>query len=272
MDHLDLSFMSLDENDNSLMKKIDEIFTNEVLKHGAVEYHLPTMVKGEVLEKCEYFNSFPQHLTVPAFVKKENYEKVVKDKEIVNRELAMHNIFLTPSACFGLYPMLDGKDVNEKIFTMNVNVFRYEEGRFDGEVRFWDFNVREVVFVGNNDYVNKMMEEFKAITQKVADNIGIPMNITKATDHFYPTTANIVKTRFQRSNALKFEMISTVNGKEVALGSFNYHNNHFSVPFHFDQDGRIVSACIGYGLQRWFSAIKSYGDETKKKVLEYEIK
>ncbi len=272
MENLDLSCMSLDENDNSLLKKIDAIFTNEILKRGAVEYHLPSMVKGEVLEKCGYFNSFPQHLTVPAFINKENYDEVLKDKTIISKELSMHNIYLTPSACLGLYPMLEDKKVNDKIFTMNVNVYRYEEGRFDGKVRFWDFNVREVVFVGSKEYVNKMMEEFKHITKEIADNIGLSMNINPATDHFYPTSENVIKSRFQKRNALKYEMSSIVDEKEVALGSFNYHNNHFSVPFRFDQDGKVVSACIGYGLQRWVSAIKNGGDELIKKVLDYEIK
>lgn len=165
--------------------------------------------------------------------------------------------------------MLAGKAINEEIFTMNVNVYRYEEGRFDGKVRFWDYNVREVVFVGSNEYVNSKMAEFKEITKKVSNEIGVPMNIMSATDMFYPTTENRIKKRFQSANDLKFEMISQVDGKQVALGSFNYHNNHFSVPFHFDQNGTIVSACIGYGLQRWVAAIKDAGDQAINKVINY---
>ena len=236
--NMNKAYVEFEENDALLMKKIEEIFRNEVVKRGALEYYVPSLLEGKVLEKCGYFRSFPHHLTVPAFVKKDYYEQIVKEKKVAGSQLGVHNLFLTPSACLGLYPMLEGKEVNDKIFTMNVNVFRYEEGKFDGKVRFWDFNVREVVFVGSNEYVNSMMSEFKEITQKIADDIGIPMAIMRATDIFYPTLENKIKKRFQNTNNLKSEMTSRVDGKEVALGSFNYHNNHFSMPFHFEQDGK----------------------------------
>ena len=266
------AYVEFEEKDALLMKKIEEIFRNEVVKRGALEYYVPSLLEGEVLEKCGYFRSFPQHLTVPAFVKNDYYEQIVKKRKVDGSQLGACNLFLTPSACLGLYPMLEGKEVNDKIFTMHVNVFRYEDGRFDGKVRFWDFNVREVVFVGSNEYVNHMMSEFKEITQKIADDIGVPMTITRAVDIFYPTLENKIKKRFQNKNDLKAEMISKICGKEVALGSFNYHNNHFSMPFHFDQNGKIVSACIGYGLQRWVAAVKEVGESSINKVLEYEIK
>lgn len=272
MDNMSKAYAEFEEKDALLMKKLDEIFRNEVVKRGALEYFVPSLVKGEVLGKCGYFNSFPQHLTVPTFIKKDYYEQVVEHKKIDGSQLGFHDLFLTPSACLGLYPMLEGKKVDNEIFTMNVNVFRYEEGRFDGIVRFWDFNVREVVFVGSEEYVNAMMSEFKEITQKIANDIGIPMSITKANDFFYPTLVNKMKKRFQRTNALKFEMTSSVDGKEVALGSFNYHNNHFSSLFHFDQEGKVKSACIGYGLQRWVAAVENAGEKAINKVLECEIK
>lgn len=272
MDNMSSAYAEFEEEDALLMRKMDDIFRNEVVKRGALEYYVPSLVEGEVLEKCGYFNSFPQHLTVPTFVKKDYYEQVVENRKINSSQLGFHNLFLTPSACLGLYPMLEGKKLDNTIFTMNVNVFRYEDGRFDGIVRFWDFNVREVVFVGSEEYVNAMMNEFKKITQKIANDIGVPMSLTKATDFFYPTSENKIKKRFQSTNALKFEMTSSVDGKKVALGSFNYHNNHFSLPFHFDQGGKVKSACIGYGLQRWVAAVKDAGEKAINKVLESVIK
>lgn len=269
MEDLRKAFVTFDENDALLMKSIDEIFRNKVVKQGAKEYFIPSMLEEEVLEKSGYFRSFPQHLTIPAFVKRECFDQTVKNKKVTETQVGMQNIYLTPSACLGLYPMLEGKTINDEIFTMNVNVYRYEEGRFDGKVRFWDYNVREVVFVGGNEFVNSKMGEFMDITKEISNEIGIPMSIMSATDMFYPTPENRIKKRFQSANDLKFEMISHVDGKQVALGSFNYHNNHFSVPFHFDQNGTTISACIGYGLQRWVAAIKDAGEQAINKVINY---
>lgn len=272
MENYNLGYVRYDDKDMMLFKKLDAIFTNEAFKKGALEYRVPTLLDGTVLEKCGYFNSFPQHLTVPAFVKREDYEEVVANKKILSKNVAMHPVYLSPSACLGLYPMFEGKNVSGKCFTINGNVFRYEEGRFNGDVRLWDFNMREIIFIGEEDYVNSMMEEFKGITQKIADQLGVPMNITIAADHFYPTPENAIKTRFQKKNALKYEMTAVVRENEVALGSFNYHSDHFSKPFNFDQDGKTISACIGYGLQRWVAAVKYAGEDVIKKVMDYEIK
>ena len=258
MNNEKLSSVSLDEEGTDIFMKIDSIFRKEAMNRGGHEYHIPILLDKDVLETCGYFNSFPQHLTIPTYIDKSYFDTVVTDKKIENKELVMCNKFLTPSACLGLYPLLRGKQIDKSIYTMHEKVFRFEEGRFDGNVRLWDFTVREIVFVGEEDYVNSIMDEFKNITKRVADAIGIPCDIKQSTDHFYPSVENVVKKLFQKSNALKFEMVSQVNGEDVAIGSFNYHNDHFSKPFQFEQDGKIVSACIGYGLERWVAAIRNH--------------
>lgn len=36
----------------------------------------------------------------------------------------------------------------------------------------------------------------------------------------------------------KKEIVVLIKGKEVAIGSFNYHNEHFSKPFNFSNNGK----------------------------------
>lgn len=57
----------------------------------------------------------------------------------------------------------------------------------------------------------------------------------------------------QLVNKTKQELVASINGKEVALASFNFHGNHFSAKFNFEGDRNIVTGCVGFGLERWIS-------------------
>ncbi|WP_432409114.1 aminoacyl--tRNA ligase-related protein [Wukongibacter sp. M2B1] len=261
--YIENGYVSFYEDSSKIITALDGYFRNWVIEAGGVEYRIPALIDKKVLDKCGYFNSFPQHLTVAAYVKPECYENVVKEGEISKDYIDAEEKYLTPAACLHIYPMLEGKNIDGSMdITTLARVYRYEQGKFNGLTRLWDFSVRELVFVGTEDYVLGRLEEIKKKSANFAKQLGIDASIITANDHFYPTKENRVKAKIQRANTLKFELSVPIQDNEVSVASFNFHGNHFSKPFNFENHGKIVTGCVGFGLERWIAAIKEYKVET----------
>lgn len=252
------SYISYDEHGTHLINTIDEKFRNEAFRLGALEYHIPALIEQAVLEKCGYFSSFPQHLTAAAYANPNIYQQVTDEKKITNETAVLSSQYLTPAACLHIYPMLEGEQIEAKVVTTKARVYRYEDANFNGTTRLWDFTVREIVFIGNKDFVIEMLQNMKSTALEYAVAIGLPAKIVSATDNFYPTKRNSVKQKLQISNSMKFELIVSIDGNDVAIASFNFHESHFSKPFNFDQCGEVVTGCVGFGLERWVEALNYY--------------
>lgn len=246
------------EKETAIFNKIDTYFKNIAIQLGAIEYSIPAMISKDVLEKCGYFYSFPQQLTATAFVRPDAYEKVVQKGGIVSDYMSVSDQYLTPAACLHIYPTLENVDIDTKMITTKARVYRYENEKFDGKTRLWDFTVREIVLVGTQDFVLEKLSLLKEKSWVFCQEIGLPVKLIAASDHFFPTKRNEIKQKFQISNSLKYELVVPVGDTEVSIASFNFHGTHFSKPFHFDQSGRVLTSCIGYGLERWVSAIRHY--------------
>jgi len=245
-------------DNNKLMTFLDNKFKSFIIKQNPEEYHIPALIDGEVLEKCGYFTSFPHHLTVAAFVSKENYKDVVAQRGVKKEYVEITNKYFTPAACLHIYPMLEATNITQKVITTKARVYRFEGENFKGLTRLWDFTVREIVFVGSKEFVTSMQEELKQKAYEFAQTITGEAKISSANDPFYPSKQNILKANIQKENSQKFELTIPVKGEEVAVASFNFHDTHFSRAFKFDNDGRIVTGCVGFGLERWIAACMEY--------------
>lgn len=249
------SYICYDEKNTNILNSIDERFKKVALTLGATEYHIPAMIDKEILQKCGYFTVFPQHLTLAAHAKRECYKQITNDNMINSETASISQQYFTPAACIHFYPMLEGQDISQRIITTRARVYRYEDEQFNGNTRMWDFTVREIVFIGNKDYVLKCIEDLKLKTLDYINEIGLPGEIHSASDHFYQDKRNIIKQKLQLSNSLKDELSVKINESNIAIASFNFHDTHFSRPFHFDKNGDIVTGCVGFGLERWVTAL-----------------
>lgn len=253
------SYICYDEIDTHVLNTIDDTFRVEAINRSAVEYHIPAMIDKEVLDKCGYFSSFPHHLTAAAHAKQEAYKEITIDKVLSTNTAIISEQYFTPAACLHIYPMLENQSIDRKVITTKARVYRYEDARFDGHKRLWDFTVREIIFIGSPSFVAESLDDMKKCALNYASSINLSMSIVSANDNFYPTKKNAIKQRLQLSNSLKYELTVDVDGQPLAISSFNYHDTHFSRPFNFDNNGEIVTGCVGFGLERWVSAIKYYG-------------
>ena len=244
----DGAYLSLYEQGAALMSAIDEKLLSFLCGYSYQEVHIPSLIHGSVLRKCGYFNSFPQHITPVGFLKE---RKVQGQSETVDKEIGFNDYYLTPAACLHIYPMLEHACKENSVYTTCEAVFRYENGDFRQSERLWEFSVREMVFVGSKKYVLDGLEFIKAKSLAFAKNVFGEGRVQEASDNFYPSRENEVKKRLQQANGLKQELLLTLEGKEIAVASFNFHDHHFSNPFHFANGGKIVTGCVGFGLERW---------------------
>lgn len=255
------SYICYGEKNTQMIQDLDNVFLNMAKSIGAIEYHIPALIDQEVLERCGYFQSFPHHLTVASYIDPKKYNDAIYASGVNKNSLVISNQYLTPAACLHIYPMLEREDIDEKVVTTKARVYRYENARFNGITRIWDFTVREIVFIGEKSLVVNMLDSMKMKALEYARSIGLPCRITLANDNFYPTKQNNMKQKFQKANSLKFELTTLMGGGDVALSSFNYHDTHFSKAFGFDKDKKIVTGCVGYGLERWVAALNEYNIE-----------
>ena len=238
------------EEGTQLLKELDDKFMKFISEIEYKEVHIPSLIQGEVLEKCGYFQAFPQHLT--AVCSLVNIDKKIYNRnELTSKDIRLHDYYLTPAACVHIYPMLEKECKTSTCYTTLEAVYRYENGKFEESERLWEFSVREFVFVGSKEYVGSSLEMMKKKALHLAKQYFTDARIVMAHDNFYPTQENKIRTKMQVANHLKDELLVKFDNREIAIASFNYHNYHFSKAFNFDKSGEIVTGCVGFGLERW---------------------
>lgn len=239
-------------------KKLDNIFLGFLEGLDYESYHIPGMISEDCLKKSGYIDSFPQQLTIPAYVDKEDIERVLESRDINNKNVQIEKMYMSPSACLHFYPILENKNIDKKIMTTLTQVYRYEEAGFSMQSRLWEFTVREILFVGNKDYISEKLSYILEKAIAFAKKIDPDAYVREASDIFFPSRKNEMKKFIQKRNKLKQEIVIHIGGREVAVASFNHHNNHFSKPFNFDRDGSVMSGCVGFGMERWVSACNEH--------------
>lgn len=205
---------------------------------------LPSLLDAATISAMGYEKSFAGHLTS------------VRSRGVGDDETSP---YLVPAACLSLYPLrraLSGDE--DAAFTAYVKVFRYEDGARDGAIRTWEFDVREIIFVGNLEYVRECLARGEAYVEDFCHQHGLTVTIEWGSDAFTgdDLTTEAMR-RLQLANRSKREVLwQPDDHAAVALASLNYHGDHFSKMFGWSDGGRYGSGCIGFGLQRWVSAWK----------------
>ena len=173
----------------------------------------------------------------------------------------MGGMCLNPAACFPAYPTFADKTIEGgHVVSWLGRVFRYESRNISGLDRLFEFNVREIVFVGSEDYVRECRQKALPLVGELAEYFDLDMTLQTATDPFFATVA-AAKKFWQQSQEVKNEILIPVldaEGKEklLACGSVNLHGNFFGQKFNIKAaDGSDAhTGCIGLGIERWVLA------------------
>ena len=245
---------------------------------GAKDGHFPAMIDADTLHKCGYFDSHPNAVTfvgnvIEDFDALEEFRRANSCSEGAlmppHEHIHIDGMCLNPAACFPCYPTLTGKTFAEgAAYTWLGRVFRYESRNINGLDRLYEFNVRELVFVGSEDYVRACRLKALPIVEELAALIDIDCKVQTATDPFF-ATVSAAKKFWQAAQEVKNEIKIPALGsdgevKQLACGSINLHGNFFGKRFDIkDAAGEPVqTGCVGLGIERWvLAAFTQHGFE-----------
>ena len=240
-------------------------------KHfDAVDGHFPAFVDADTLQKCGYFDSHPNAVTfvgdvIEDFDALEEFRVANSCSEgaVIPPQAHIHmgGMCLNPAACFPAYPTLAGKNIGDgHVVSWLGRVFRYESRNISGLDRLFEFNVREIVFVGSDDYVRDCRKKALPLVGELAAYFDLDMTLQTASDPFFATVA-AAKKFWQQSQEVKNEVLIPVldaagDRKMLACGSVNLHGDFFGQKFDIKAgDGAAAqTGCIGLGIERWVLA------------------
>lgn len=238
-------YLCLYEDESKKIENIDYEIVALFGEQNLRKFTVPVLISKDILSKCNYFEKFPQQVVHTGFC--------CQTESVDLSSVAIsEGYYLLPAACLHIYPMLANETImDNQIITTKAKVFRNEQNNYSDLKRHMDFTVREFVFVGTHDYVKNSLDHYKEKTLEYLKEKGIDSKLCIATDNFYNSRKNQLIKKLQVENKLKYELVVNRDDSEVAIASFNYHGTHFSEAFGFDNDNKIVTGCIGFGLERW---------------------
>lgn len=237
--------------DTQLIMKLEKDFLSFSDNYKVNYWTIPALIDGNILKKCGYFNTMPHQLTMAGHFSEKECVEIQSNTFSKIQYCATDGYFFTPAACIHLYPHIKDENIYNELITTYARVYRYENGHYEQGQRLWDFGVREFVAIGSQEYVKNFLNDFKKKALAYIKSLGIAAYLKKANDHFYPSRENDIKEKLQKANNLKTELIVNINNRELAIASFNYHKYHFSKLFEFDKNEKIVTGCVGFGIDRW---------------------
>jgi seryl-tRNA synthetase len=239
---------------------------------AALPGSFPAFVDAAILHRCGYFDSHPNAVSfvghmVPDFDAIETYRQANCCAEgalmPAADQLHLPGLCLNPAACFPCYPTLEGKRVGADgaAFTWQGRVFRYESRNVAGLDRLWEFNVRELVFVGSDAHVADCRQRVLPVIGELATMLDLECRIETASDPFF-ATVSAARTFWQRAQEVKNEIMLPIGTapdgtpQRLACGSINLHGRFFGDRFAIGaaDGGSAATGCVGLGIERWVLA------------------
>lgn len=248
-----------------------ENITREMFDNDEIDYInklYPVLLPISAYKKTGYLKRSPQY-AIFCCSAKENMKMlegidsmdISEYKSIINSP----EYALSPSACFHVYEEYKNRTFERSaVITFTQSVFR-NEGRFNfsqyGRMR--DYHVREIVFVGDDRFVNESRSRFMDTIWKFFSELNIDCRIVSASDPFVLPKMQKFK-KIQKLEKSKYELqISYDKNEYMSVASFNLHGTAFTDPFKISiAGGNSVTGCVGFGLERLvLSFLSQFGDD-----------
>lgn len=211
--------------------------------------------------KGRYFESFPHYIMFQTELKNdlEIYNRCSKNtgeiKEILKEIKEPQNV-LRHAACVPLYSSLENQiiDKNEvKSFIVSGKCFRNEESNLCELSRLNEFFMKEYVFIGNDEFINKFIDKSKELVRFWVEKFKLNSKYETANDSFFANNYKKLKL-FQiiGNSKLEFKVLVPHQKNYISASSVNYHRSHFCKPYKIkNSDGEYCySACFAFGLER----------------------
>ncbi|AKT50189.1 hypothetical protein [Arsenicicoccus sp. oral taxon 190] len=225
---------------------------------GVIRMSFPPLLTQPVFERTGYLDSFPQLIgSVDVFTGDSREHKAMVAAKNAGEDWTTHltpaRLDLLSAPCHQTYPLHAGTRIDRAhVYETGNRCFRHEPS--DDPMRLVSFRMREKVCIGTPEQAREHRELGRRVGPELLTSLGLEIEEVPANDPFFGRAAKIFAAG-QRDAGLKVEFECKVYGADnpgVALGSSNYHNDHFGLDFDITTpDGEPAhSSCIGFGLER----------------------
>lgn len=249
------------------VRALDEDTTSIAHALGAVEEAHPSLVPAKLLARCGYFANFPHAVSLVTRLH-EDYDQIERFRtsnadatEIVQPPpgaLAPFDACLLPAVCYAVYAARERTTLPEGgvAVTSAGRCFRYESRNLVGIERLWEFDMREIVVIGDAETCSRIRARALEAVLDQLERWDLDGCIESANDPFFPAV-RAGRAYWQRSGDRKLELrLPVAPGHAIACASFNLHDTFFGSAFRIAAaDGaQASSGCAGWGMQRWMLA------------------
>lgn len=246
-------------------RNLDRQFRTYAISRGSEEQFLPVTVPVKSLSDCGYLKSFPQHAYFASpvardFSKLKHVSDVSKGGFVPSAELDASTTILSPTVCYHCFESLKAFDLTSNTRLTAVNqCHRHELKNAKGLSRLQTYTMREIVFLGEQEFVSSEREAILAHSTSLFESWGLRFRVVVASDPFFASGAESKKS-FQMLTASKLEMQFYIPHSDswLAVASYNHHQASLtdSYGIRLNSNG-AQSGCVGYGYERLLYALYS---------------
>jgi seryl-tRNA synthetase len=240
-----------------VIDRFDALVTAEGAKLAPEVMRFPPIFNRAHYETIDHIHNFPDLMgSVHTFTGNERDHRALLDKFEAkgdwSRDLAPARVMMTPAICYPLYPTATGTlPAGGRRVDLQGYAFRHEPSKDPARMQI--FRMHEFVRLGTPDEALEHRQYWLDKTQEMFGSVGLPVEAVIANDPFFGRGGKVQKA-IQREQNLKYELVIPIcsTDKPTAIGSCNYHLDHFGVAFGIrSADGEVAhSACVGFGLER----------------------
>jgi len=244
---------------------------------GAAPYRFPALIPARYLERVNYFRAFPHSLTFATHLRTDleaidHFAQQATCRpdgslDIPSGDFAAIQALLSPAVCYHLYFSLADQSLADGRLTATAvgDCFRYEAINLNSLERMWNFTMREVIFVGQKDFVLENRELARQRMQPILEELGLAYRVESANDPFFIGEFRR-QAAYQSAFQLKYEIRALLpyNQDTLAVGSYNYHQDFFGRHLNISlPDGSPAhTGCVAFGLERLaYAFLAQYGPQ-----------
>ncbi len=250
-----------------VIERFDALVSKEGAKLDPEVMRFPPIFSRADYEKIDHISNFPDLMgSLHTFTGDDKDHRAMLDKfqrrQDWSRDLAASQVMMTPAICYPLYPTASGTlpEGGRRVDLMGY-AFRHEPS--DDPARMQIFRMHEFVRLGTPEEALEHRQLWLALGAEIFASVGLQVQKVLANDPFFGRGGKVQKA-MQREQDLKYEFVIPIcsTEKPTAIGSCNYHLDHFGEAFDIrTHDGAVAhSACVGFGLERVALALfKTHG-------------
>jgi hypothetical protein len=219
----------------ALCRWLDDRFLRMALDAGATECRFPSTIPRETLARAGFLDAFPGGATALA------------------QDRGDDGYVLCPAVCYHAYAYVAGSRIDApSTLTAAQTCFREMDRAAASRSRLWEFTMREVIFLGREEWVTGRCDEWARRVHEFASRLELRGAVEPATDPFFGAEGR-GRRLLQQIKELKRELRLDCDGGRVAVASVNRHETFFSSRFAFELagGGAAHSGCVAFGIERW---------------------